>query len=257
MPFAASRPPSCTSLASGSVFGAGGADAALREPSETASQDGAQQAILGKCQEVEKQVGALEILLSEQHLSLDDQETALQKIRSDFRDLQHQYRDAKDEHEFLRRQGMTPGGRMTPGASSSNGRGGFDESKDLEGAIYRLSMKLDDVDHRVQENLKERPNRKPYAGGAQPMRGDHSIPLSGGGPRASSVDSITPEIDGKMQELKREYAQLMERYQALKLRPRTPERDIEVDRLLQALHEIYEKMPDHSKPQLPPELLPR
>lgn len=177
------------------------------------------------------QINAFQILLTEKHLSLGDQEQALSNIKKTFEDLRHHHREAKDEHEFLRRQRLTPGG-----ASESSVIGGFDENKDLEGAIYKLSMKLDDVDHRVQENLKERTKRKPYQGGPQPVRGDHSIAVPSS-ERPASVDSISPEVDRKMQRLLKEYDHLLRRYHGLKQMKRSPQRDEEISRLVQVAME--------------------
>ena len=120
-------------------------------------------------------------------------------------------------------------------------------------------MKLDDVDHKVQENLKERTNRKPYqAGGPQPLKADHSINLAGiamdtGGikgrakttstpvdedlsprrpPSVGSIAGGTAEIDEKLHKLSKDYSELMDRYRRLKQMKRTPERDSEVNSLL-------------------------
>ena len=122
---------------------------------ETSSlaDEGAKLSLLAKSKAVEDQVASFQILLDEEHLSLDDQEKALRNIREGMERLQQDYRDAKEESEFMRRQGLLTG--EAP-------EGEFDENKDVEGELYKLNMKLDDLEHRVQGNLKKKSSRVPY-----------------------------------------------------------------------------------------------
>lgn len=186
------------------------------------------------------QTSAFEILLSENHLSLEDQEKTLQNVKQRYEELQQDYRDAKQDHEFRRRQGL-----LSVGSTDAI----FDESKEVEGDLHRLNMKLDDLDHRVQENTKVKTYRKPFSG--SPMKADHDLGLNSlttganndpGQPRRQLSPRRPPsvgsnagspgEIDEKLHRLDKEYNSLMDRYRMLKQLKRTPERDEEVSGLL-------------------------
>lgn len=110
------------------------------------------------------QILAFQILLDENHLSLEDQDKALQNIKDGMEKLQQDYRDAKEENEFMRRQGLSSGEGLDME---------FDENKDVEGELYKLNMKLDDLEHRVQGNLKQKSTRVPYK--VSPLSGSVSF----------------------------------------------------------------------------------
>ena len=81
--------------------------------------------------------------------------------------LQVEYREAKENHEFLRRQG-----KLDPEAEQF-----FDDDKAVEGDLYKVGMKLDDLEHTVQNNVKVKTQpRKPFQG--TPMKADHSLGIS-------------------------------------------------------------------------------
>ena len=84
--------------------------------------------------------------------------------------LQVEYREAKENHELLRRQG-----KLDPEAEQF-----FDDDKAVEGDLYKLGMKLDDLEQTVQNNVKVKSQpRKPFQG--TPMKADHSIGVGGRG----------------------------------------------------------------------------
>ncbi len=67
--------------------------------------------------------------------------------------FQGEYRQAKEKHELLRRQG-----KLDPNVELV-----FDDDKTVEGELYRLGMKLDDLEHIVQNNVKiSSQPRKPF-----------------------------------------------------------------------------------------------
>ena len=71
---------------------------------------------------------------------------------------------------MLRRQG-----KLDPEAEQF-----FDDNKAVEGDLYKLGMKLDEIEHTVQNNVKVKSQpRKPFQG--TPMKADHSIGVGAGG----------------------------------------------------------------------------
>ena len=189
------------------------------------------------------QTEAFKILLSEDHLTIEDQQRALQNIKNGYEKLQQSYRDAKDEHDFEVRQGILRG----DGGSAE----GFDDRKELEGELYKLGMVLDDLDHTVEGNSRCRPSKRvPFQG--TPVKADHSINVQamqtgsrsregdagegcGGVSVGGSVEGSVgggASIDGRLQELEESYESLMERYERLKRMSKTPGRDAELSRLL-------------------------
>ena len=55
----------------------------------------------------------------------------------------------------------------------------FDDNKLVEGDLYKLGMKLDDLEHTVQNNVRVKSQpRKPFQG-TPPMKADHSISVQG------------------------------------------------------------------------------
>ena len=79
------------------------------------------------------------MLLDENHLDLSDQEKALANIKHGLEHLQQEYRDAKENHEYLRRQGLAGGGDA--------GGAGFDEEKEVGGECsFRFGLFGHDVE---------------------------------------------------------------------------------------------------------------
>ena len=168
------------------------------------------------------QTDAFKILLSEDHLTIEDQQRALQNIKNGYERLRQNYRDSKDEHDFEVRQGIL----------RREGEG-FDERKELEGELYKLGMVLDDLDHTVEGNSRMRPSmRVPFQG--TPVKADHSINVHAmrtGGNQAIG-DGGGAGVDGQLHEVEKGYGGLMERYEELKRMSATPERAAELDILL-------------------------
>ena len=188
------------------------------------------------------QVSAFQILLGENAVSLEDQEKALHNIKGSMEHLQLSYRDAKSEHEYIRRQGV---------CGETGRESVFDPNKEVEGELYRLGMRIDDVEESVQENVKRRAiGRVPFQ---NPMKADHNIVAKPGLGRdvASELESLDPEalsprrppsvgsivgasgdIDETLHKLNKDYNGLMDRYRRLKQLKKTPERDQEINGLL-------------------------
>ena len=117
------------------------------EDLESLQGDGVKLSLLVKAKAIEDQTSAFQILLDENQLTVDDQSKALDNIKSNYESLQRDYRTAKDEHDFKRRQ------------SSGHDTGSdvaFDDDREIEGELYKLNMSLDHLEHAVQENLKHK-----------------------------------------------------------------------------------------------------
>ena len=173
-------------------------------------------------------------------MSAEDQEGVLTQVKSEYEKLQSAFHNAREEHAFLRRQGR------------DGGESEFDEGKIIEGEVYKLNMKLDELEQHVGENTKVKNIRQPFSG---PMKASHSMNLAGmamsnaaaenekkkdpAAPlapnRPPSVGSIAGgpgDIDTKLHQLSKEYNSLMDRYRQLKQLKRTPDRDNEIEGLL-------------------------
>ena len=94
-------------------------------------------------------MNAFKILLEENHLNLDDQQKAMDNIKGNYDNLQKDYHVAKEEHEYMRRQGALNE------ATTEVMTAGFDEENEVAGELYKLNMKMDELDHTVQENSKK------------------------------------------------------------------------------------------------------
>ncbi|XP_071947804.1 uncharacterized protein [Antedon mediterranea] len=170
-----------------------------------------------------EQVEVFESQLSNNELQPSEQDQILSKLRGDHERLEQDYMQAKEEHQArCRREG-----------NLSNEK--FDPDRELEGEVFQLGMKLDDINETVEENLR---NQRPET---PPTRRDF-IP----------EHSIEDEIERRRQNMDQEYNSLMDRYDQLKKSTYFPNRDQEVEELVLKLENLHHQDPSRYplKPQV-------
>jgi len=90
-------------------------------------------------------------LLSEQQLTVEEQDDVFEKIRTDHEKLRSDYLQSKEDYNVLRRS--APSGLDVA----------FDQEKELEGQLFQIGMKFDEIHEKVEENRKEKtPKRQPF-----------------------------------------------------------------------------------------------
>ena len=85
---------------------------------------------------------AFEILLQENHLNLPEQQNGLERLKTGQAKLEADYMQAKEEHNMKARMGSGAGQRAT-----------FDPERSVEGQIFQLGMKLEDIQETVQVGI--------------------------------------------------------------------------------------------------------
>ncbi|KAJ8321281.1 hypothetical protein KUTeg_001139 [Tegillarca granosa] len=146
----------------------------------------------------------------------------------------------------------------------------FDQEKELEGELFRLGMKFDEIHEKVDENMKEKSSQR------QPFQANQASTSTGNNVENGDLDGraidqmkrkmkgtkagddlLQPREDDKLNQglarLHDEYNALMDRYRRLKQMAQTPERDQEIDNL--KLRHICDEEPDVFK--MPRELQER
>ncbi|KAK7496993.1 hypothetical protein BaRGS_00011729 [Batillaria attramentaria] len=194
-------------------------------------------------------------LMEQRQLTLEEQEKAFENIRTDHEKLRRTYLQAKEDYNVLRRSGAS-----LPDAD-------FDGNKELEGQLFRLGMKFDEVHEKVDSNLKEKTTRRQPFQTSRLMddeeeedrveqengqTSDQYRELGG----SDMVDAAgDPAFDKRAEHLHDEYMALMDRYRRLQQMGQTTDRDKETDNLVRKMKDICNEMPDMFR--LPPELQER
>lgn len=167
----------------------------------------------------------------------EEQEKVFDQIRNDHEKLRKDYLQVKEDYNTRKR-------------TTATGDTNFDEDKELEGELFRLGMKFDDIHQRVEENRKEKHSqRQPFQ--TNRRQSDSDALTSGmSDQEVRSVDHMKRKIKGvkagndlihpkpnrkfeqKIEKLHVEYNALMDRYRRLRQMAQTPERDREIDNLV-------------------------
>ncbi|KAK3087416.1 hypothetical protein FSP39_005595 [Pinctada imbricata] len=216
------------------------------------SADGAEGVKMGltfHAQTLDQRMDSFQALLDAgQGMTHDEQERVFDKIRNDHETLRKDYLRAKEDYNARKRS--TAVGDVT-----------FDDNKELEGELFKLGMKFDEIHEKVEEKRKEKHSqRQPFA--TNRRQSDSDVMTSGMSDQETrsvdqmkkkikgtkaGVDMLEPKQDEELQKnLKRlhdEYNALMDRYRRLKQMAQTPERDQEIDNLVRKLHQISEEEP--------------
>lgn len=176
-------------------------------------------------------------LLDERQLTHDEQEKVFEKIRTDHEKLRRDYLQSKEDYNVLKR------------ANASVGDVNFDQEKELEGELFRIGMKFDEIHEKVDENRQKKSSeRQPFQGNRVHANGD--VSMDGSEVEGQAIDQKkkkmtstkagddlikprnTTEFEDTVKLLHDEYNNLMDRYRRLKQMAQTPERDREIDNLV-------------------------
>ncbi|CAL1546942.1 unnamed protein product [Lymnaea stagnalis] len=216
--------------------------------------------MLMQAKDMDDRLESFYTLLEQRQLTFEEQEQVFEKIKTDHDVLRRAYLQAKDDYNVLRRSGA-----ITTDVQN------FDQNKELEGQLFRLGMRFDEVQERVEKNLKERPVQR------QPFSSDNSNRLEdekkkgkdhktdpkddndgkGGGKvasglikslntsRTTSVESTDDHtFERRAQELREEYNSNMDAYRKLKFLASTPQGEKQMESVVRRLNEICTEMPE-------------
>ncbi|XP_041481405.1 microtubule organization protein AKNA-like isoform X1 [Lytechinus variegatus] len=175
-----------------------------------------------------EKVDSFEILLQENHLDPADQQRGLEGLKSGQAKLEADYMQAKEEHSMKVRLGSARGQEAT-----------FDPEKLVEGQLFQLGMRLEDIQEKVQENLRNNPPELPATPQRKPSDADLAMRDPHGLVPSRRTSSHSPEED---------YALLIHKYNELKQLPPHPERDKEIQKLVKSLQDMPQfalNQPDH------------
>lgn len=116
-------------------------------------------------------------------MSHENQEKIFDQIRNDHEKLRKDYLQVKEDYNTRKR-------------TSGTGDVNFDEDKELEGELFRLGMKFDDIHQKVEENRKEKHSqRQPFQ--LNRRQSDSDILTSGmSDQEMRSVDQMKRKIRG-------------------------------------------------------------
>ncbi|BFZ05620.1 hypothetical protein BsWGS_08659 [Bradybaena similaris] len=195
-------------------------------------------------------------LLDGGQLTLENQELMFEQIKSDHDTLRRAYLQVKDEYNVLRRSGAL--------ASELQN---FDQNKELEGYLFRLGMRFDEVSDTMEDNLKERSKqRRPFQ---ENQTGRHSDNRQGTDSKTDLTDvrrgsgAVTNQqtstdgnetdvvdspdnwrLENRVRQLREEYNANMDAYRKLKYSASTPEGVREIEHIVLKLDDICTEMPD-------------
>ena len=194
---------------------------------------------------------SFQTLLGEEQLTVQEQENVFEKIRTDHEKLRRDYLQSKEDYNVLKRSSAAIGSEVN-----------FDQEKELEGELFKLGMKFDEIHEKVEENMKEKSSkRQPF----QDKRKDSvsSTPSSTAAELDPSTENIKKKLHGvkagddllqpkletgfedKLKRLHEEYNALMDRYRRLKQMAQTRERDREIDQLVKVNGRLlFNSLPD-------------
>ncbi|XP_033105540.1 uncharacterized protein LOC117107848 [Anneissia japonica] len=165
---------------------------------------------------LEEQVQVFENQLAADELQPAEQDQINCKLRADHEALEQDYMQAREEYQARRRR---DGNLSTLNVT-------FDADREVEGGIFQLGMKLDDINEIVEKNLR---NQRPET---PPTRRDFF-----------PEHSIEDEIERRRVDMDRHYDSLMDRYDQLKNSTYYPNRDQEIEDLVMALENLHHQDP--------------
>ncbi|XP_052221934.1 uncharacterized protein LOC127838312 isoform X2 [Dreissena polymorpha] len=211
--------------------------------------------LMFQARNLDERMQSFQSLLGDNQLSVEEQETVFDKIRTDHEKLRRDYLQSKEDYTVLRRS--TPAGLDVA----------FDQEKELEGQLFQIGMKFDEIHEKVDENLKEKSaKRQPFqqkrresadlntSMDADPSTENLKKKIAGVSAGNHMLEPRRdPVLDDKLKRLHDDYNALMDRYRRLKQMAKTPEREQEIDNLVKKLHIICDEEPDIFR--LPNELL--
>ncbi|XP_074654583.1 uncharacterized protein LOC141908433 [Tubulanus polymorphus] len=236
----------------------------LEEPSEfssdpvvqvTGSGDSIKMSLMFQAQSLAEQMESFRVLLEEEQLSVEEQERIWDKIKADYEKLQEDYKQAKDDTDLLKRLNM------------SGPENEFDDDKTLQGDLFRLGMKLDDLHEKVEDNIKLAKRRTPFQDMGRPMSqlqrpsfSKSNMATSAYSQPQTPIDKVMQDgdriavettmdgadLDPQWRQLQRDYNALLDLYRRMKKMPKTPERDKDIDALTKKLLRLYNQAPDPS-----------
>ncbi|XP_019640526.1 PREDICTED: AT-hook-containing transcription factor-like [Branchiostoma belcheri] len=193
----------------------------------TASGESLKVALLLQAASLEDQVDSFEALLDLDQLNQAEQDEVLTRLQAENDRLNQDYLDARDEHDRRRRAGDT--------------HGEFDEDKSVAGKLHQLGMRLEDLGERV-ENNRNNPTPDTTQQDTAPSLRD-SVTTEDSLIQSQMDLPLGEELEEQKRRVEEEFGRLMDRYSQLKGMPRTPDRDREIQELMQQLQDLRRDAP--------------
>ncbi|XP_077986522.1 uncharacterized protein LOC144440929 isoform X2 [Glandiceps talaboti] len=175
---------------------------------------------------LEEHMETFQKLMTESHLSQEDEKQLFDRLKAQHEQLERDYLQAKEEQNTIRRRNNL---------ISDTNEEGFDPDKEIEGEIFQLGMKLEDIQEKIQDSLRSQPSD---------IIGKNDALLA----------SVDPELGRRKQFLTQQYNGLLDRYEQLKHMDYTPERDQEIEELMQELRNLHNENPDIFGHELPDQI---
>ncbi|XP_063423913.1 titin homolog isoform X2 [Mytilus trossulus] len=213
--------------------------------------EGVKMGLLFQARSLDDRMESFKTLLEEKQLTHEEKAKVFDQVRTNHERLRHDYLQSKEDYNVLK--------RSQPNLTDIN----FDGDKELEGELFRLGMKFDEIHEEIEQSEKEKASeRQPFQKKMVDANTSDMSDVNSSDHEGRSVDQMKKKIKGtiagddlikprensefeqKVKQLHEEYSALMDRYRRLKQMAQTPEREEEIDNLVRKLRNICDDEPD-------------
>ncbi|VDI42188.1 Hypothetical predicted protein [Mytilus galloprovincialis] len=207
--------------------------------------------LLFQARSLDDRMESFKTLLEEKQLTHEEKAKVFDQVRTNHERLRHDYLQSKEDYNVLK--------RSQPNLTDIN----FDGDKELEGELFRLGMKFDEIHEEIEQSEKEKASeRQPFQKKMVDANTSDMSDVNSSDHEGRSVDQMKKKMKGtiagddlikprensefeqKVKQLHEEYSALMDRYRRLKQMAQTPEREEEIDNLVRKLRNICDDEPD-------------
>ncbi|XP_052094409.1 uncharacterized protein LOC127730185 isoform X1 [Mytilus californianus] len=207
--------------------------------------------LLFQARSLDDRMESFKTLLEEKQLTHEEKAKVFDQVRTNHERLRHDYLQSKEDYNVLK--------RSQPNLTDIN----FDGDKELEGELFRLGMKFDEIHEAIEQSEKEKASeRQPFQKKMVDANTSDMSDVNSSDHEGRSVDQMKKKMKGtiagddlikprentefeqKVKHLHEEYSALMDRYRRLKQMAQTPEREEEIDNLVRKLRNICDDEPD-------------
>ncbi|XP_076090830.1 uncharacterized protein LOC143062899 isoform X3 [Mytilus galloprovincialis] len=207
--------------------------------------------LLFQARSLDDRMESFKTLLEEKQLTHEEKAKVFDQVRTNHERLRHDYLQSKEDYNVLK--------RSQPNLTDIN----FDGDKELEGELFRLGMKFDEIHEAIEQSEKEKASeRQPFQKKMVDANTSDMSDVNSSDHEGRSVDQMKKKMKGtiagddlikprensefeqKVKQLHEEYSALMDRYRRLKQMAQTPEREEEIDNLVRKLRNICDDEPD-------------
>ncbi|PIK57846.1 putative serine/arginine repetitive matrix protein 2-like [Apostichopus japonicus] len=163
-----------------------------------------------------QQVPLLERAIDTKQVPVEEQEALFDHLKKAHSELEEDYMQRREEAREQQRWNSV---------LLDSEENQFDPERSLEGQIFQVGIQLEDLQEKVEENVRNNPP-------TMATRSRHSSI------RQKSVDEDIPKKAWGGPQDDPEYSQMLQQYEALKQLPGTPKRDKEIQRLVKEIDNL-------------------